>query len=202
MQPMKNIVFENAYQKNARTLLDKLNSAEAILVGAAAGMSASCGYNFFYQNDAIFQKYLGDFHKKYGFTGAFNGFYYHYPSPEAHWAFLVRMGYMEYECPTGQPYYDLMELLEGKNYHIMTTNQDFQFTRVVSEEKLSAIQGDSRYYQCSRRCHDQIYYNKDMVYAMNAAIDENLCIPAKMIPRCPKCGALGTGIYISGRCQV
>lgn len=59
MQPMKNIVFENAYQKNARTLLDKLNSAEAILVGAAAGMSASCGYNFFYQNDAIFQKYLG-----------------------------------------------------------------------------------------------------------------------------------------------
>lgn len=47
MQPMKNIVFENAYQKNARTLLDKLNSAEAILVGAAAGMSASCGYNFF-----------------------------------------------------------------------------------------------------------------------------------------------------------
>lgn len=71
----------------------------------------------------------------------------------------------------------------------MTTNQDFQFNRVVSEEKLSAIQGDSRYYQCSRRCHDQIYYNKDMVYAMNAAIDENLCIPAKMIPRCPKCGA-------------
>ena len=55
MQPTKNIVFENAYQKNARTLLDKLNSAEAILVGAAAGMSASCGYNFFYQNDAIFQ---------------------------------------------------------------------------------------------------------------------------------------------------
>lgn len=87
----------------------------------------------------MFQKYLGDFHKKYGFIGAFNGFYYHYPSPEARWAFLARMGYMEYECPTGQPYYDLMELLKGKNYHIMTTNQDFQFTRVVSEEKLSAI---------------------------------------------------------------
>ena len=189
MQPMKNTVSENTHSKNVRTLLDKLNSAEAILVGAAAGMSASCGFNFFYQNDEMFQKYLGDFHKKYGFIGAFNGFYYHYPSPEARWAFLARMGYMEYECPTGQPYYDLMELLKGKNYHIMTTNQDFQFTRVVSEKKLSAIQGDSRYYQCSRRCHDQIYYNKDMVYAMNAAIDENLCIPTEMIPRCPKCGA-------------
>lgn len=118
----------------------------------------------------------------------FNGFYYHYPSSEARWAFLARMGYMEYECPTGQPYYDLMKLLQGKNYHIMTTNQDFQFTRVVPEEKLSAIQGDSRYYQCSCRCHDQIYDNRETVYAINEAIDENLCIPSEMIPRCPKCG--------------
>lgn len=146
----------SVHRQNVEVLLDKINGAEAILVGAAAGMSASCGFNFFYQNDALFERYLGDFHRKYGFVGAFNGFYYHYPSPEAHWAFLARMAYMEYECPTGKPYYDLMRLLSGKNFHIMTTNQDFQFTRVVPEEKLSAIQGDSRYYQCSRRCHDAI----------------------------------------------
>lgn len=30
MQPMKNIVFENAYQKNARTLLDKRLNARVI----------------------------------------------------------------------------------------------------------------------------------------------------------------------------
>lgn len=172
-----------------KTLVNKIQNADAILVGAAAGMSAACGYNFFYQNDAIFEKYLGEFGRKYGYTGAFNGFYYRYPSPEAHWAFLARMGYMEYECETGKPYYDLMELIKDRNYHIMTTNQDFQFTRVVPEEKLSAIQGDSRYYQCSHRCHDEIYYNKEIVYAMNDAIDENLCIPSEMIPRCPKCGA-------------
>ena len=175
--------------QNIKTLVDKIENADAILVGAAAGMSAACGYNFFYQNDEIFEKYLGEFGRKYGYRGAFNGFYYHYPSPEAHWAFLARMGYMEYECETGKPYYDLMELIKDRNYHIMTTNQDFQFTRVVPEEKLSAIQGDSRYFQCSRRCHDEIYYNKEMIYAMNDAIDENLCIPSEMIPRCPKCGA-------------
>ena len=175
--------------QNIKTLVDKIENADAILVGAAAGMSAACGYNFFYQNDEIFEKYLGEFGRKYGYRGAFNGFYYHYPSPEAHWAFLARMGYMEYECETGKPYYDLMELIKDRNYHIMTTNQDFQFTRMVPEEKLSAIQGDSRYFQCSRRCHDEIYYNKEMIYAMNDAIDENLCIPSEMIPRCPKCGA-------------
>lgn len=177
------------HEKNVKTLFEKIENAEAILVGAAAGMSASCGYNFFYKNDEIFQKYLGDFYEKYGFIGAFNGFYYRYPSTEARWAFLARFGYMQYECETGKPYYDLMALLHGKNYHIMTTNQDFQFTRVVPDEKLSAIQGDSRYYQCSRRCHDEIYYNKDLVYAMNESIDKNLCIPSEMIPRCHKCGA-------------
>lgn len=96
---------------------------------------------------------------------------------------------MEYECETGRPYYDLIKLLEGKVYHIMTTNQDFQFTRVVPEEKLSAIQGDSRYFQCSRRCHDEIFYNKEMIYDMNAAIDSELRIPTEMIPRCSQCGA-------------
>lgn len=177
------------YEDQIRILAEKINDAEAILVGAAAGMSASCGYNFFYQNDEIFCKYLGDFHKKYGYTGAFNGFYHRYPSTEARWAFLARFIYMMYECPTGKPYYDLMDLLEGKNYHVLTTNQDFQFTGVVSEEKLSAIQGDWRYFQCSHRCHDEIYFNKDELYRLNDAIDENLCVPSEMIPRCPKCGA-------------
>lgn len=180
-------MFQKNHVKQAELLLGKIKDADAVLVGAAAGMSASCGYNFFYQNDAYFQKYFGEFHKKYGYIGAFNGFYHRYPSPEARWAFLARLGYLEYECGTGRPYYDLMELLRGKTYHIMTTNQDFQFTRVVPEDKLSAIQGDFRYYQCRCRCHDAIYYNEEMVYEMNAAIDENLEIPTELIPRCPKC---------------
>lgn len=182
-------MLQQETKKNTEILLEQIENADAILVGAAAGMSASCGYNFFYQNDAYFQKYFGEFHKKYGFNGAFNGFYYRYPSAEAHWAFLARMIYLEYECETGKPYHDLMELLKGKEYHIMTTNQDFQFTRVVPEEKLSAIQGDFRYFQCSRRCHDEIWYNKELAYEMNAAIDENLEVPSEMIPHCPYCGA-------------
>lgn len=176
----------NSYGKQ---LIEKIQEVDAILVGAAAGMSAACGYKYFYENDWYFQKYFGEFHKKYGYVGAFNGFYYPYPTPEAHWAFLARMAYAEYECEAGKPYHDLMDLIKDKIYHIMTTNQDFLFNQVVSEDKLSAIQGDSRYYQCSHRCHDAIYYNKEMVYEMNAAIDENLEIPTELIPHCEKCGA-------------
>ena len=50
------------HRQNVQVLLGKIAEADAILVGAAAGMSASCGFNFFYQNDAMFEQYLGDFH--------------------------------------------------------------------------------------------------------------------------------------------
>lgn len=184
-----NAIKPAEHRHNVEILLEQITRSDAILVGAAAGMSAACGFDFFYHNDALFERYLGAFGKKYGFTGAFNGFYYSYPSSRARWAFLARLGYLEYECPTGQPYRDLIKLLAGKTYHIMTTNQDFQFTRVVSEERLSAIQGDFRYYQCSHRCHDALYDNRRMIYEMNAAIDDDLCIPEELIPRCPRCGA-------------
>ena len=179
---------EETHTANVAALTERINQADAILIGAASGMSASCGYHFFYSNDEIFNEYLGDFHKKYGYTGLFNGFYYHYPSREARWAFLARSLRLLYESPVGVPYRHLMQMLEGKNYHVLTTNQDFQFTYVVPEEKLSAIQGDFRYFQCSHRCHDAIYENREQVFEMDAAIDENLRIPTELIPRCPKCG--------------
>lgn len=177
------------HRRNVDLLAEKIATADAILVGAAFGMSTACDFRFFYEKDALFERYLGEFGRRYGYTGAFNGFYYRYPSLQARWAFLARLGVLLYECPIGDAYHDLMTLLQGKDYHILTTNQDFQFTRVVPKEKLSAIQGDFRYYQCSNRCHDGLYLNRERGYEMNAAIDGDLCIPEVLIPRCPHCGA-------------
>lgn len=182
-------VHTTVHRRNVELLAEKITAADAVLVGAASGMSSACGFRFFYEKDDLFERYLGNFGRRYGYTGAFNGFYHPYPSPAARWAFLARLGVLLYECPTGEAYHDLMTLLQGRDYHILTTNQDFQFTRVVPEEKLSAIQGDFRYYQCSRHCHDGLYPNREMVYEMNAAIDGDLCIPETLIPRCPRCGA-------------
>ena len=133
--------------QSIKTLVDKIQNADAILVGAAAGMSAACGYHFFYQDDALFEKYLGEFRQKIRFhrrlqrfllplslTGSSLGI------PRPHGLYGIRMYKPE------KPYYDLMELLKNRNYHIMTTNQDFQFTPRGPGRKTSAIQGDSRYF--------------------------------------------------------
>jgi len=44
-----------------------------------------------------------------------------------------------------------------------------------------------RYFQCSSRCHDQVYYNKEQVESMYANIEETR-IPTELIPKCQKCG--------------
>lgn len=174
------------YQDNIDILVKKIEEAEAILVGAAAGMSAAAGYNW-YQTDDIFLKHFGKFAKTYGIENMFYGFYYNFASREERWAYLVTLIKFVYDSEAGPAYLDLFHLLRNKNYFILTTNQDAQFSKVFPEEKTSTIQGDWRYFQCSIRCHDQVYYNKNQVEEMYRNI-EGTGIPTKLIPTCPKCG--------------
>lgn len=176
-------------QQYGKQLAKEIAAADAVLVGAAAGMSAASGFNFYYTADDRFNKYMGDFRDKYGFEGSFNGFYYPYPDLESRWAFLGRSLMMPLEAETGETYKDIAKLLDGREYHVLTTNQDFQFTRVMPEEKISAIQGDVRYLQCSRRCHDGLYDGTEIYKELNDNIDSDLRVPTELIPKCSRCGA-------------
>ena len=53
-------------------------------------------------------------------------------------------------APIREPYLDLDRILQGKDFHILTTNQDTQFVKIYPEEKVSEIQGDHRFFQCSQ----------------------------------------------------
>lgn len=174
------------YQNNIDTILQKIEEAEAIVVGGAAGMSAACGYNW-YRTDESFLKHFGKFADKYGIEGIFNGFYYRFSTREERWAYIATLIKFVYDSKIGQTYLHLLQLLQGKDYFIVTTNQDTQFSRGFPKEKVSTIQGDWRYFQCSRCCHDQVYPNKEQIEEMYANI-EGTRIPTELIPRCPKCG--------------
>lgn len=60
-------------------------------------------------------------------------------------------------APVRKPYIDLDAILNGKDFHILTTNQDTQFVKLYPEEKVSEIQGDHRFFQCSRQCCDDTW---------------------------------------------
>lgn len=165
----------------------ELREAEAILVGAGAGMSAAAGLTY---SGERFQRYFSDFRDAYGITDMYAGGFYPYGSLEEYWAWWSRHILLNrYESPPGAPYRDLLSLVRGKEYFVLTTNVDHQFQLAGFEKKrLFYTQGDYGLWQCSKPCHDRTYDNEEPVRQM-AARQKNLRIPAELIPRCPVCGA-------------
>ena len=68
-----------------------LDNAEAIVIGAGAGLSTSAG--FVYTGER-FEKYFSDFAAKYDFHDMYSGGFYPYSTLEEHWAYWSRYIYI------------------------------------------------------------------------------------------------------------
>ena len=173
-----------------RSSCDKLAAAlaraDAVLVGIGAGMSASAGFSY---SGRRFLDNFGDFHEKYGIEDMYSGGFYDFSSLEEFWAWWSRMIILNrYDCPVGKPYTDLIRLLEGRDFFILTTNVDHQLQRAgVDKTRLFYTQGDYGLFQCSLPCHRKTYDNEAQVRAM-AASESHMRIDSSLIPRCPVCG--------------
>lgn len=85
-------------------------------------------------------------------------------------------------------YKQLLELVGGKEYFVITTNVDAQFEKAgFAKERIFAVQGDYREMQCQRACHPVVYSSLETVRQILAA-SHDLTIPKGMAPKCPKCG--------------
>ena len=94
-----------------------------------------------------------------------------------------------YEAGVGKPYRDLLNLVEGKDYFVLTTNVDHQFQLAGFDKKrLFYTQGDYGLWQCSKPCHPKTYENEKAVRQM-AVSQKDMKIPTELIPKCPVCGA-------------
>lgn len=77
--------------------------------------------------------------------------------------------------------------------------------KLYEEEQVSEIQGDHRFFQCSKCCHDGTWDAVKPVEEMIDAMGEGTRIPTELIPRCPKCGAeafpwvRGYGNFLQGK---
>ncbi len=168
----------------------EVEGAEVIVVGGASGLSAAGGGDFYYDDTPSFREHFGKFARKYGFKGAFAGMLgNHFKTREEFWGYLVTFLHTTQTAPIRKPYFDLDAILNGREFFVLTTNQDTQFTKLYPEDKLSQIQGDHRFFQCSRPCCDETWDAEAPVERMFAAMGEGTSVPAEMIPHCPHCGA-------------
>lgn len=184
-------------------LREALNSADAVIIGAGAGLSTSAG--FVYTGER-FEKYFHDFAEKYRFNDMYSGGFYSYNTLEEHWAYWSRYIYINRYMSAPKPVYNkLYELVKDKDYFVLTTNVDHCFQKAgFDKHRLFYTQGDYGLFQCSKPCHMATYENGDtirkMVEAQGYMVDEDgilllpegdtpkMEVPTELVPYCPKCG--------------
>ena len=191
------------YEEQVRKLKEKMQNAEAIVLGAGSGLSTAAGLTY---SGERFQKYFFDFAKKYPIQDIYSGGFFPFESPEEFWAWWSRHIYFNrYVDAPSDVYGNLKKIVDGKDYFVLTTNVDHHFQRAGFEkERLFYTQGDYGLFQSSRPTVAKTYDNQKIVEKMleaqgfvrdNAGIFQlpegktlKMSIPTELIPVCPDDG--------------
>lgn len=163
-----------------------LDEADAVIIGAGAGLSTSAGFAY---DGERFQKYFADFEAKYGFHDMYSGGFYPYDTPEEHWAYWSRYILINRYTDAPKPVYEeLFHLVKDRDYFVITTNVDHCFQKADFDKKrLFYTQGDYGLFQCSEPCCRETWDNEAVIRQM-VAEQKDMKIPSALIPRCPHCG--------------
>ena len=176
----------NEYYQTIEEIKKKLDEADAVIIGAGAGLSTAAGYTY---TGERFDKYFSDFKEKYGFDNMYYGGFYPYNSYEEFWAFWSRYVYINRYMPIPKNTYSLLfDLIKDKDYFVLTTNVDHCFQRSgFDKERLFYTQGDYGLFQCSVPCHKKTYDNEEIIREMHEK-EKDMKVPTELIPKCPVCG--------------
>lgn len=181
---------------------EKIEQADAIVIGAGAGLSTSAGYT--YSGDR-FNTYFADFKSKYGFTDMYSGGFYPYKTLEEHWAYWSRYIYINrYTDVPKSVYNQIYNLVKDKDYFVLTTNVDHCFQKAgFDKHRLFYTQGDYGLFQCSKPCHKETYDNEEIIRKMVLSqgyeiinselikpegVELKQAVPEELVPYCPRCG--------------
>ena len=175
----------NVSSKDIKCIQTMIDKAEAIVIGAGAGLSTSAGFTY---SGERFEKNFGDFASKYGFSDMYSGGFYPFETPEELWAYWSRYIMINRYMDAPKPVYQkLLSLVQDKNYFVITTNVDHCFQKAGFDKKrLFYTQGDYGLFQCSEPCHQKTYDNETQIRAMYDA-QKDMKIPTELIPHCPVC---------------
>lgn len=183
-------IFQNIpYEEQIERASALIREADAILIGAGAGISTAAGLAY---SGERFTDNFSEFIEKYGtmyMTDMYAAGFYPFPTQEAKWGYWSKHSMLNRFLPPALPLYTcLYETVKEKAYFVLTTNVDHQFQKAgFSEERIFATQGDYGNIQCEKGCHPKVYDAEDLFRQMDQARHDCL-IPSHMVPKCPVCG--------------
>lgn len=169
-----------------------LESADAVLISAGAGLSASDGLD--YTSPALFARHFPGFlryglrtlYSVFGFTG--------WPTEQVRWGYYFTHLAMVRAWPASDMYRTLISWLgrSGKDGHVRTSNADGLFlANGLDPERLSTPQGAYAVLQCLNNCRpDATVPSAPLVEAAHPALDpvSQVLNEPDMVPVCQFCG--------------
>ncbi len=178
--------FMNSYSDKLERIRTALNEADAVIIGTGSGLSTSAGFTY---SGERFRQYFSDFEAKYDFHDMYSGGFFPFPSLEEYWAYWSRYIFVNrYMDPPKPVYSELLQLVQGKDYFVLTTNVDHCFQKAgVDKKRLFYTQGDYGLLQCSEPCCQETFDNETMIRTMLEK-QQGMRIPTELVPRCPYCG--------------
>ncbi len=155
-------------EENLRRLKAEIENADAVVIGAGAGLSTAAGYTY---SGERFDHWFFDFKERLGLTDMYSGGFYPFPDDETRWAFWARNIYVNrYVAPSKPVYDDLLAQVREREYFVITTNVDHCFQRAGFEkERLFYTQGDYGLFQSADGRIKETYDNEAWVRKAMAA---------------------------------
>lgn len=190
--------------ENLRWLKKEIETADAIVIGAGAGLSTASGLTY---SGERFDRYFFDFARKFGIQDIYSGGFYPFPDEETRWAWWARHIYFNrYIDPPKPVYQNLLSLVQNRDYFVITTNVDHQFQRAgFDKTRLFYTQGDYGLFQTvggkSGRTYDNEAWVMEAMASQGFVLNEagvfhvpegrsiSMRIPASLIPKCPEDGS-------------
>ncbi|MBP3775058.1 MAG: Sir2 silent information regulator family NAD-dependent deacetylase [Bacteroidaceae bacterium] len=173
----------NDYSQRIEQLGHLISNADNIIIGAGSGLSTAAGLQY---SGEEFEHYFHPWIERYGITDLYSSSFYPFQTEEETWAcWAMHIWYARYR-PHAMPLYkQLLDIVNGKNHFVITTNVDGQFEKAgFCKERLFATQGDYALFQPKSGYPKETWSNQKWVEQVLPLI-KDCRIPTDMIPRMP-----------------
>lgn len=182
------MTFTNSLSERIAHVGRLIADADYILIGAGAGLSAAAGLDYAGKE---FEREFQPWIDRYGITDLYSSSFYPFKTEEERWAYWAKhIWFSRFRTGGTELYHNILQLIKGKEYFVITTNVDAQFEKSeFAKEKIFATQGDYAYLQARNGSTKTLVYNESWVkQALAATIDCK--VPTELIPHHPLTGEL------------
>lgn len=174
--------------ENLKRASQVLETADALLICAGAGIGVDSGLPDFRGNQGFWKAYPAIGRMGKSFVEMANPRWFHL-KPELAWAFYGHRLNLYRRTNPHRGFSHLLSVANRKKggYFVFTSNVDGQFQKAGFDDRLiEECHGSIHHLQCSHPCNNDIWDAK----GIDVFVDEDVFEAREPLPRCPHCGGI------------